>query len=118
MLFVILALIFQTAVFTGGFARIAHGTAVKHNAVAELRRTFRGENPAELLLDLWRFFEIVYQTEAVGNADAVRVYNHRARNMKHVAKNKIRGFSAYSGKSGELFHCGRHFAAMLFKQNL
>jgi hypothetical protein len=91
--------------------------AVENDAVAESGRGLGRENFAKLPLDLFRLLQVVHQTEAVGDTDAVGIHNGTAGDMKHIAKDQVGGLAADAGKGGELLHGGRDLTVMLFQQN-
>jgi hypothetical protein len=115
--FIILAEMFDTTVFTEGFAGIADGTAVENDAVAEGRRGLGRENFAKLPLDFFRLLQVIHQAEAVGDADAVGIHNGAAGDMEHVTEDQVGGLAADAGKGGELLHGGRDLTVMLFQQD-
>ena len=55
----------KTAFFTGGLSRIANGSAVQNDSVAEVGAFLGRENFSEFALNFLRLLEIIYQTEAV-----------------------------------------------------
>ena len=69
---------FDTAIFTEGFAGIADGTTVENDAVAEGRRGLGRENFAKLPLDFFRLLQVIHQAEAVGDADTVGIHHGAA----------------------------------------
>ena len=77
----------HAAALACGLPCIADRTAVQHKAVAEIRGMLRRENTAKLHFYFNRVAHIVDNAEAVGQPDAVRVYNGRAGDFKHVAEN-------------------------------
>ena len=108
---------FDTAIFTEGFAGIADGTTVENDAVAEGGRGLGRENFAKLPLNFFRLLEVIYQTEAVGDTDTVGIHNGAAGDMEHIAEDQICGLAADAGEGGELFHGGRDLTVMLFQQD-
>jgi hypothetical protein len=115
--FIILAKMFDTTIFTEGFAGIADGTAVENDAVAEGGGGLGRENFAKLPLNFFRLLQVVHQAEAVGDTDTVGIHNDAAGDMEHVAKDQVGGLAADAGKGGELLHGGRDLTVMLFQQD-
>ncbi len=108
---------FDTTVFTEGFAGIADGTAVENDAVAEGGGGLGRENFAKLPLNFFRLLEVIHQAEAVGDADTVGIHNGAAGDMEHIAEDQVGGFAADAGEGGKFFHGGRDLTVMLFQQN-
>ena len=108
---------FDTTVFTEGFAGIADGTAVENDAVAEGGRGLGRENFAKLPLNFFRLLQVVHQAEAVGDADAVGIHNGAAGDMEHIAEDQVGGLAPDAGESGKFFHGGRDLTVMLFQQD-
>ena len=108
---------FDTTVFTEGFAGIADGTAVENDAVAEGRGGLGRENFAKFPLDFFRLLQVVNQAETVGNADTVGIHNGAAGDMEHVAEDQVGGLAADAGKGGKLLHGGRDLTVMLLQQD-
>ena len=91
---------------------------MQHDAVAEIARALRRQEPSQFPLDLLRLFQPVHQTEPVRDADAVRVHDHRAGDAVHVAEDEVRGLAPHAGQRRQLLHRRGHLPAVLFQQHL
>ena len=108
---------FDTAIFTEGFAGIADGTTVENDAVAEGGGGLGRKNFAKLPLNFFRLLQVIHQAEAVGDADTVGIYHGAAGDMEHIAEDQVGGLATDTGEGGKLFHGGRDLTVMLFQQD-
>ena len=82
-----------------GLSCVAHGPAVEHDAVAEIRGVLRRQDFAQGHLDLYRVLQVIHQTQAVGNAYAMGVHHGGAGDVEHVAQDEIGGRAPCGGQA-------------------
>ena len=90
----VLAQVPQTAFCAVRLARITHGAAVQHDAMAEVGRVLRRKYLPQLHLNLDRILQVIHKPQPVRDTDAVRIDDRGAGHLEHIAENQICRFPA------------------------
>ena len=95
---------FHTAGFAEGFAGVTDSAAVENDAMAELGRRFGRENFTQFPLYFFGLLEVIHKAEAIGDPDAVGIYDGAAGDMEDIPENQISRFATDPWERNQLFH--------------
>lgn len=107
----------KTALVAIWLAGGTHSASVQNQTVAEIRGCLRRDDGEQGFFHLGGIFDTVYETDAVGKADAVRIGDD-GRLVKNIAEDQVSGLPTDAGDFQQLLHCAGDDTVVVLQQIL